>query len=554
MRFVLLLWGFVVVWAQELQEIEKALFNQDLEKARNLIQQRLTQNPKDAYAYYLWGRSYVVEALEVLQGEEADTQLALQLLQSAEEKFRLGIRKSPKLAYNYAGLGWVAILRDNLQTDKNDRTYYDQAKSHFQKALEYARNDVKLLLTIADAYHQSKRLEAVEQATPLLTRARERDKNNPEVFIRLGDNWKRQFVPDLAIQHYKEALKLDPSNVEAHYALGKLYLRQKKYNEAAKEFAEAIKLDPNFAPAYPELGELFYKIKRYKDAKAYYEKYVQLRPNDLRAKVRYAKFLYLSQDYKNAVKTIQEVLKDTTSLVLQRLLGYSLYEVGQYEQAKAAMDKFFQQAPERRIIGKDYFYYAKILHALNDLEGAEKYYKKALEKEPENRDYWITLADFYRKNKRYADAVPCYQKALQIKGDLKTYFIAGRCCAAIDSLHQADSIFAIITEKWPTWLQGYLERARIHAKWDPETEKGLAKPFYEKVVELGLKDSVKYKKQLKEAYTYLGYYYYNAEKDYEKALEYYKKLAAIDPENEVAKEMIPYLEKQIAYQKQRGSR
>ena len=51
---------------------------------------------------------------------------------------------------------------------------------------------------------------------------------------------------------------------------------------------------------------------------------------------------------------------------------------------------------------------------------------------------------------------------------------------------------------------------------------------YEKVAELGEKDPVKYKNELKEAYNYLYYFYYNGN-DKTKAFEFADKFTKVDP-------------------------
>jgi tetratricopeptide (TPR) repeat protein len=79
----------------------------------------------------------------------------------------------------------------------------------------------------------------------------------------------------------------------------------------------------------------------------------------------------------------------------------------------------------------------------------------------------------------------------------------------------------------------YLFRARVYSNLDPETKDGLAKPFYEKLVEKASADSVKYGKDMLEAYNYLGYYYL-VNKQYCESLMYWDKIVAIDPANENA--------------------
>ncbi|MDX2061754.1 MAG: hypothetical protein SFY70_01700, partial [Bacteroidia bacterium] len=82
-----------------------------------------------------------------------------------------------------------------------------------------------------------------------------------------------------------------------------------------------------------------------------------------------------------------------------------------------------------------------------------------------------------------------------------------------------------------------LGMARTQGALDPETTQGLAKPFYEKVVELGEKDRVANKKALAEAYLFMGVFEVNVNQNYKGSIEWTTKLLAIDPEHEQGKKL-----------------
>ena len=83
-------------------------------------------------------------------------------------------------------------------------------------------------------------------------------------------------------------------------------------------------------------------------------------------------------------------------------------------------------------------------------------------------------------------------------------------------------------------------RARINSNLDPETKEGLAKPFYEAIVNSLANKTDRDKAdnaRLTEAYRYLGYYYL-VKNDKAMADGYWKKVLEIDPENETAKQAL----------------
>jgi len=529
-RFLLFLIFFLPLSgiAQDWNQIKIYIRNADYAKAETILRDALNQNPKDDRIYYTLAHIRLLQALE-----EEDSYQRNRLIQEAKAILDEGFARKKNSPYLFLGKGEVAILEKN----------FESAKLYFDKALEMTgSSDVEILVTIADFYNRSEDKRAIDEATRILTRAQYLAPKNPEIYIKLGNTWLKQGVLDMAIQQYQEATRLDSTNVEAYYALGKLYLYKKEYNEAASAFAKAISLDPQFAPAYPELGELFYKIKNYNTAKSYYQKYLALRPNDLRGKIRYVTFLYLTKEYAGAVSLIEEIQKDTTSLVLKRLYGYCLAEIGKYEEAKRAMDAYFQVAGENTV-PKDDYYYSKILLNLGFHQEAVSYFEKAISRDESLIEYAQEFGDHFRKKQEYLTAISFYRLALQHTRSLRNLFMLGVCYYSLDSLNAADSVFRVINDNHPDFLEGYLWRGRTASRIDSNLTLGLARPYFEKVVELGEKDPGKYKDELVEAYRYLGYYYYEVEKDKGKALQYYQKILGILPNDETAKEMVKFLQK-----------
>ena len=84
------------------------------------------------------------------------------------------------------------------------------------------------------------------------------------------------------------------------------------------------------------------------------------------------------------------------------------------------------------------------------------------------------------------------------------------------------------------------QRAHIGFSLDPETKEGVAKPHYEKLIELLNAKQQKEEKdnaRLVEAYRYLGYYYLLKD-DKNNSNIYWNKILEIDPNNETAKQAL----------------
>ena len=105
---------------------------------------------------------------------------------------------------------------------------------------------------------------------------------------------------------------------------------------------------------------------------------------------------------------------------------------------------------------------------------------------------------------------------------------------------KADSALIMLSTKAPNLAIAYFWRARVNSNFDPESEAGLAIPFYEKFIELAKAEPDKFKKELIESYSYLGYYYY-LQKDNAKSKENWQEVLRLDPENMQATEVIKQL-------------
>jgi tetratricopeptide (TPR) repeat protein len=242
----------------------------------------------------------------------------------------------------------------------------------------------------------------------------------------------------------------------------------------------------------------------------------------------------------------------------------------------AAMSKFFSlrtEADTNRIISSDYEYYGKLYSRAGNDSLAIVNFKKAIEIDPSKSGLLEDISKSYEKQKKYLLAIEYYNKLIKSKnGDVASaiYFSMGKDLlllandAATDSLIRlkyltlADTSFSKVIEMSPNSHLGYLWHARILAAFDPESTEGLAKADYEKTLSIleQKPDKEKYKSDLLEGYRYMGYYtYLQFEKAKESkddvvmneaknaSLNYWQKVLALDPENDVAKQAIDALNK-----------
>ena len=106
----------------------------------------------------------------------------------------------------------------------------------------------------------------------------------------------------------------------------------------------------------------------------------------------------------------------------------------------------------------------------------------------------------------------------------------------LNTLKQAENVFAEVSRLKPNSYVGYYWRAKANALMDPKNARGLAKPYYKRAAELLEKEGGD-KDYLIECYKQLSYYYYT-KKVMPEAISYAEKIINLDPNDSYAKQLL----------------
>lgn len=182
----------------------------------------------------------------------------------------------------------------------------------------------------------------------------------------------------------------------------------------------------------------------------------------------------------------------------------------------------------------------------------ENFYS-AIEKDTSNIAMLENVAQIFKKAKKYKQSAKLYQKLLDRKKNLgaNDYYAAGTVYLDAQLYDRADAAFAKVIQLSPNHYIGYYMMANTKFYQDQDGKQGLAKPYYEKVIEILEADgSPKNVGPLVTAYSYMATYYTQKE-DLKTARIYWEKVQGIDPENANAKQFFNYLKEVEAYKAQK---
>ncbi|ALW84026.1 hypothetical protein AUC43_02275 [Hymenobacter sedentarius] len=422
------------------------------------------------------------------------------------------------------------------------------AEAQFDAAAKATKNkDAKVLTMIAQAYGESE-VKDINKAQNYLNAAQTViKKDDPALMVARGDVFLHSDQGGgEAMTSYDRAIAANPSYAQAYYKKGALSVRSRNFNAARESLNKAVELDPSYAPAYRELADMYYYAGQYDLALSSFQKYIGLAEKSSATDAQYASFLYLTKKYPEALAEVNKVLQsDPKNLTMNRLKPYLLYETGDYAGAATAMDTYLKVAPADKLIPEDYAYQAKIMSKTGRGPEAVALIKQIIAKDPSKGcDLQNDLAAIYANQKDYKGAANVYKyKLINCKGDLTDQFRLATALTGDKQYTRADSVYNIILTAKPTYAPGYLARAKVNSYIDPEAKQGLAKPYYEKYIELSKAegaDPAKFKEGVVEANGYLGVY--NFQKgDKAAALGYFEQVLAMDPENKGAANNISIL-------------
>lgn len=416
------------------------------------------------------------------------------------------------------------------------------------------KKNAEILLGFARAFYEAK---DTANAAVYADYALKADKKYAPAYILKGDLRALAGDGGGAALLYDQAIYFDPKNPDGYRKYASVYRKISPQGAIAKLNDLRTQL-----PDYPVdaiIGHINYISNNFDEAIAAYDKVPQSKLEKMDI-IESAFSAYLTQKYDKGLQMSELGLqKEPRNSTLNRLAMFCNTEKGNFEKALDYADRLFNKSDSANISYMDYVYYGNALNGLKRHDEAIAQYKKALEQEFDNADKKAgvvkTLSDAYKGVNDYDNAIKYYQQFLNdvSKASASDHAGLGRLyaqhanaledkAAKMEKLRLADEVYAGLLTKYQD-VEDYVafQRARIGMQMDPDSKQELAKPHYEKLVELlGSKaerdntDNVR----LIEAYRYLISYYLINKDDKETAKQFAAKLKEVDPENETAKQVL----------------
>lgn len=546
---------------QSIQEGKNHLYAQRHELASGVFQQLLKTNPADVEALYWNGQSQLDHEVDSVKKAAV-----------AKEWYDKALQLTNSAPLIMVGAGHA----DLLENKPND------ARQKFESALTMTRTrkgeNVDILIAIARASIDAKAGD-LNYIIDKMNLQAEKGEKNPEMYLLLGNAVRKARPGEAggeAFRNYQKALEFNPNFAVASYRLAKLFDSQKNWELVLQYLTDCIQKDPKFTPAYYELFYYYFYRRDFATAEQQLQKFIETKQpeKDIQDEFLYSQLCWARGDFNCAITKAESViaaLGNNTKPRVYRLLADALYQQADtlkkqgnaeaaapiFANAKKYSDLFFAKSggEDDQVILYDFQLRADILDKTGGTpEEIVNTYLQAV-----NVDTLANLkVDLLRKG---ADRFKARGDSLSrvLEGDLRTkaiaikpkpsqrdYFDAGFAYYQGKAYEKADSVFDVFVKLFPEEPYGYMMEFNIHRAMDSSMEKGSAVPWALKYLELLEKDTVKNAKTIVGVAGYLAAYNANILKDKDKALQYLRRMLALDPTNAAIQQNISVLEKSPA--------
>jgi tetratricopeptide (TPR) repeat protein len=417
--------------------------------------------------------------------------------------------------------------------------------------------DVSILNAVGHANVDAKDGD-IAYALDKLKLAASKDPKNADIFLNLGDAYRKAHEGGQAVTNYDLALAVNPNLARAIYRKAMIYYTQRNWELYTDLLNKTVGVDPKFAPAYYEL--YYYNLLKlppdFSKAQDYASKFIGNTDQDPQNDYLRIQTLWAQKKYDEAISGAKAVIAaagQQTQAKVYKLLADAYVSKGDTAGGKQYIDLYFQMQKEEEIVPTDYILRGQIYGATT---GDEKIimdsYAKAAQMDSDYADKMDLLqkaVNMFEAKKQWCPAAEMrIVQAKSRKNPLQTdpFFIGLRFYQCGD-YHRADSALKAYITLAPDTLFGHYYRAKTMFALDTTMS---VEPYassmvqeYQKTLELAQMDKVKFKNQAVESSKLLAGYFNNIKKNRDSAIVYLQKGLEFDPTNASIQELIDYLKK-----------
>lgn len=198
-----------------------------------------------------------------------------------------------------------------------------------------------------------------------------------------------------AVVKFNEVIRRDPKNDAAYFQLARIAFESRNMDKCIEFAQAALSINPTNEYYYQYLAEAYGEKKNFTEASKQYEKLLKLMPKEYDYYYDWAYMLTKAEKYKEAID-VYNLLEQKTGvqeeLIFQKQPLY--IKLGDVDASVKDIEKLVKLNPsEPRYIGL----IGEVYQANKMYDKAIQTYNRILDKEPDNADALVSIAETYRK-------------------------------------------------------------------------------------------------------------------------------------------------------------
>jgi len=398
---------------------------------------------------------------------------------------------------------------------------YDAALEVYEKVAKMKPNDAFIYISIGSIYEAKgdfkNALESYNKSMDLFPDYKYNYLNIANAQVQLKDY-------KAAIQSYGRFLDIYSQHLEAREALASAYLADNQAEKASKEFETLYNQNPQEFKDYINYGLALYESKKYEKAANLLEKAVAKDSENLMARAVLAK-AYVETNRDNlALGQYEEIFKQNPNLNEIRFdYANLLADMGNTSEAIAQYNKYLTTYPNDAAAYKNL---GAVYKKTGNLDLAITNLEKAIAKNTSDLSIKKDLAQCYHLKKDYKNAIKYYDEILTVSpNDYTVKYNKAIAYHAMNDYDRAIELYEeLIKTKQNKDVKNNLNSALL-TKGKTALDAGNyteAVNYFNKALKYGATDG----------YVYYGLAKcYRANKDSEKACNYYEKAISAAPQN-----------------------
>jgi tetratricopeptide (TPR) repeat protein len=245
----------------------------------------------------------------------------------------------------------------------------------------------------------------------------EADKN---MYVRLGEIYRKQANYVKASQMYEKASQLDPKDAKLLTSLAECHAQAGALGSAILTYEQAIAMNPQANREFKELGDLYTKQKKTDEAIRNYKRYLEKNSDNALAR-QIGDYAFNAKVYPDAIKYLGMISgAESNSVPVLKMIGESCLQLKDDMKAYQIFKQLAIQTPKDPVVFKKLY---EIAGRVASKDEALLYLRQYTSLNPSDADALKKLGDMLYERNDKAGAVNAYKATLKADPAAKGFYV-----------------------------------------------------------------------------------------------------------------------------------